>query len=117
MPVPEDALQTTALEVSSCISVDDSGARHQGQNGYVNQISNAHFTRFASTFSKNRINFLQFLHAGSITYRMNEHAIDWYTIVALDPGCVLLDVKTGPFDPDQPKELAPWAPKDGFQTA
>ena len=37
----------------------------------------------------------------------------WHTVVALVPGCVLLEVKAGPFDPSQPKDLAPWAPEEG----
>ena len=35
----------------------------------------------------------------------------WHTLIALEPGCVLLEVKAGPFDPNQPKDLAPWAPE------
>ncbi len=41
----------------------------------------------------------------------------WHTVVALEPGCVLLEVKAGPFDPNQPKDLAPWAPKEGSAMA
>ena len=37
----------------------------------------------------------------------------WHTILALVPGSVLLEVKAGPFDPNQPKDLAPWAPVEG----
>ena len=37
----------------------------------------------------------------------------WHTVIALEPGCVLLEVKSGPFDPTQPKDLAPWAPVEG----
>jgi cupin fold WbuC family metalloprotein len=37
----------------------------------------------------------------------------WHTVVALEPGCVLLEVKAGPFDPNQPKDLATWAPEEG----
>jgi cupin fold WbuC family metalloprotein len=36
----------------------------------------------------------------------------WHTVIALVPGCVLLEVKAGPFDPTQPKDLAPWAPEE-----
>ena len=36
----------------------------------------------------------------------------WHTVIALEPGCVLLEVKAGPFDPSQPKDLAPWAPDE-----
>lgn len=36
----------------------------------------------------------------------------WHTVIALEPGCVLLEVKAGPFDHNQPKNLAPWAPDE-----
>ena len=41
----------------------------------------------------------------------------WHTVIALVPGCVLLEVKAGPFDPNQPKNLAPWAPAEGSPQA
>jgi cupin fold WbuC family metalloprotein len=41
----------------------------------------------------------------------------WHTVIALEPGCVLLEVKAGPFDPNQPKDLAPWAPDEGTVAA
>lgn len=41
----------------------------------------------------------------------------WHTVVALSPGSVLIEVKAGPFDPTQPKELAPWAPTEGADAA
>lgn len=41
----------------------------------------------------------------------------WHTVVALEPGSVLLELKAGPFDPEQPKEMAPWAPEDGSAEA
>jgi cupin fold WbuC family metalloprotein len=37
----------------------------------------------------------------------------WHTVKASEPGCVLLEVKAGPFDPNQSKDLAPWAPDEG----
>ena len=67
----------TGLQVSSLITVDDSGARHQGHNGYVTQIGNAWFAWFSSTSSKSRINFLELLHAGDIGYSLNSHALDY----------------------------------------
>ena len=73
----KDQLLTTGLEVSGHITVDDSGARHQGRNGYVTQIGNDWFAWFASTGSKSRINFLQLLHAGNITYTLNTHALTY----------------------------------------
>ena len=41
----------------------------------------------------------------------------WHTVVALEPGSVLLEVKAGPFDPNQPKDLAPWTPEEGSEAA
>ena len=41
----------------------------------------------------------------------------WHTVIALEPVCVLLEVKAGPFDPNQPKDLAPWAPKEDSAAA
>jgi hypothetical protein len=44
-------------------------------------------------------------------------SITWHTVIALEPGCVLLEVKAGPFDPNQPKDLAPWAPAENSAAA
>lgn len=41
----------------------------------------------------------------------------WHTVIALASGCVLLEVKAGPFDPNQPKDLAPWAPAESVPNA
>jgi hypothetical protein len=73
----KDQLLVTALQVSRYITVDDSGARHQGDNGNVTQIGKDWFAWFASTGSKSRINFLQLLHAGNITYTRNAHALSY----------------------------------------
>jgi cupin fold WbuC family metalloprotein len=37
----------------------------------------------------------------------------WHTVVSLASGSVLLEVKAGPFDPNDPKVPAPWAPEEG----
>jgi cupin fold WbuC family metalloprotein len=41
----------------------------------------------------------------------------WHTVIALEPGSVLLEVKSGPFDPNQPKDFAVWAPEEGTTAA
>lgn len=41
----------------------------------------------------------------------------WHTVLALTHSAVLLEVKRGPFDPSQPKQLAPWAPLEGSAQA
>lgn len=37
----------------------------------------------------------------------------WHTVISVESGSILLEVKAGPFDPSQPKDLAPWAPEEG----
>ncbi|MFN7835777.1 MAG: WbuC family cupin fold metalloprotein, partial [Burkholderiaceae bacterium] len=44
-------------------------------------------------------------------------ASTWHTVIALESGSVLLEVKAGPFDPSMPKDLAPWAPEEGASNA
>lgn len=39
----------------------------------------------------------------------------WHTIIAIEKDCVLLEIKAGPFDPDRPKDMAPWAPEDNTE--
>ena len=73
----KNELLRVGLDVSRFITVDDSGARHQGKNGYVTQIGNELFAWFVSTGSKSRINFLECLHAGALTYRIDEAALTY----------------------------------------
>jgi hypothetical protein len=74
----KDHLLEVGLEVSAFITVDDSGARHQGRNGYVTQIGNDFFAWFSSTESKSRINFLQLLQAGEPVYGLNDEALAYW---------------------------------------
>jgi hypothetical protein len=73
----KDGLLNTALASARYVTVDDSGARHRGQNGIVTHIGNADFAWFASTESKSRINFLHLLCAGDIRYRINDAALSY----------------------------------------
>ena len=73
----KDNLLKAGLSASSYVSVDDSGARHQGKNGYVTQIGNAFFAWFESTGSKSRINFLSLLRAGNKGYQLTEAALEY----------------------------------------
>ena len=41
----------------------------------------------------------------------------WHTVVSLEPSSILLEIKAGPFDPDEPKVMAPWAPEEGSPEA
>jgi hypothetical protein len=58
------ALLQAGLEVSSAITVDDTGARHQVKNGYTTPIGNDVFAWFESTDQNSRVNFLRLLQAG-----------------------------------------------------
>ena len=53
----EDILEM-GIANSYALLVDDTGARHDGNNGYCTVIGNEAFTVFSSTPSKSRINFL-----------------------------------------------------------
>jgi len=63
------------LASAAWITVDDTGARHKANNGFCTQIGNAHFTAFATTTSKSRLNFLSLLRAGHRDYVVNDAAL------------------------------------------
>jgi hypothetical protein len=69
----QDVLRA-GLETSPYVSVDDTGARHAGKNGYCTQIGNDWFTWFGTRSSKSRLNFLELLRAGHTDYVLNEAA-------------------------------------------
>ena len=72
----EDIL-SVGLKVSDYINVDDTGARHDGKNGYCTHIGNELFTWFQTTDSKSRINFLELLRSGQTDYVINEDALQY----------------------------------------
>ena len=63
------------LTDAAWISVDDTGARHKARNGVCTQVGNAHFTWFATSASKSRLNFLDLLRAGHTDYVINAEAL------------------------------------------
>jgi len=73
----KDAILEVGLRVSGHIHVDDTGARHQGKNGYCTHIGNAWFAWFQSTGSKSRINFLELLRAGHTDYVLRGEALEY----------------------------------------
>lgn len=40
----------------------------------------------------------------------------WHTIVALEPGTVVYEIKDGPYSPEDDKNFAKWAPKEGGES-
>jgi len=69
----QDVLRA-GLETSPFVSVDDTGARHAGKNGFCTQIGNDWFTWFGTRSSKSRLNFLDLLRAGHTDYVLNDAA-------------------------------------------
>jgi multidrug efflux pump subunit AcrA (membrane-fusion protein) len=62
------------LETASYVHTDDTGARHQGKNGYCTVIGNAYFTYFRTTERKSRQSFLETLQGEVPCYVLNEYA-------------------------------------------
>lgn len=73
----KDDILRVGLEISGHVNVDDTGARHEGKNGYCTHIGNEMFAWFQSTESKSRINFLELLQAGHSDYVLNDDAVDY----------------------------------------
>ena len=71
----KNELFQAGLLASSYIQVDDTGARHQGKNGYSTCLSNEFFAYFSSGKSKSRINFLEILRASFTDYIVNADAV------------------------------------------
>jgi Transposase IS66 family len=62
------------LETAEYIHTDDTGAKHQGKNGFCTVIGNDYFAYFKSSGSKSRRNFLEVLQGPSLSYVLNETA-------------------------------------------
>jgi hypothetical protein len=71
----KDELLSAGIAATGQIKVDDTGARHDGQNGYSTIIGNEYFTYIVSTDSKSRINFFEILHGSDPRYLINEDAV------------------------------------------
>ena len=68
----------TGLAESSYVGTDDTGARHQGQNGYCTVIGNDLFAFFESSDNKSRLNFLQVLQGSQRDYAINETTLAYW---------------------------------------
>lgn len=71
------------LATAAWVTVDDTGARHQGKNGFCTQMGNENFAWFGTTFSKSRLNFLELLRAGHADYVVNDEALAYMRARAL----------------------------------
>ena len=73
----KDEILRVGLRVSGHVHADDTGARHQGKNGYTTHIGNEWFAWFQTTESKSRINFLELLRAGHTDYVLRGEALEY----------------------------------------
>ncbi len=71
----KDHILSAGLKMSSCIHADDTGARHNGRNGYCTHIGNEYFAWFKSADSKSRINFLSLLRCQNKDFVLNGQAL------------------------------------------
>ena len=85
----QDVLRA-GMETAAWINVDDTGARHQAKNGFCTVIGNDLFTHFRSTGSKSRLDFLEHLCAGDLTYTVNDEALDYMRRMKLPEKTIVL---------------------------
>ena len=90
-------LLAAGLASARYIQVDDTGARHQGKNGYCTQIGNELFAYFASTDKKSRLNFLEVLRGEHHDYVINEVAVAYWQKYALS-AALIASLAEGPTD-------------------
>jgi hypothetical protein len=69
---------SAGLQTASHIGADDTGARHDGKNGYCTAIGNDLFAYFQSTDSKSRLNFLKVLRGAGAGYTINEVTLAYW---------------------------------------
>jgi hypothetical protein len=79
----KERLLEEGLKNFSYVSVDDTGARHQGKNGYCTHIGNDFFAYFKSTSSKSRINFLKILRGPHTDYVFTQESFDYMALQEL----------------------------------
>jgi Transposase IS66 family len=92
----KEELLPTALRVSSYVEVDDTGARHQGHNGYCTHIGNDLFSYFESTTTKSRLNFLDILRRPYTDYVLNETTLAYWRQQQKLSAAVVAALTSGP---------------------
>lgn len=85
----KDTILKAGLAVSTWFTVDDTGARHRGDNWVTTHIGNDLFAWFQTTDSKSRRNFLELiLHAGVLGWRVNAAAVEWWRETGLSAAAI-----------------------------
>lgn len=73
----KEAMLEPALRGAEYINTDDTGARHDGKNGYCTHVGGALFSYFKSTESKSRVNFLEVLRGKYTDYVISDEALEY----------------------------------------
>src|SRR6202021_2729743 len=71
----DEEVLTAGLRSSRFVTVDDTGARHQGKTGFTTHIGSDRFAVFRTGPSKSRLAFLRNLLGGTARYVINEAAL------------------------------------------
>lgn len=71
----KENLLEPGLQGTGYVNTDDTGARHDGKNGYCTHVGNPLFSYFQSTESKSRINFLEVLRGKYTDYIVSEEGL------------------------------------------
>ena len=114
----KDHLLQAGLSASRYVHTDDTGARHNGKNGYCTHIGNELFAWFSSTGSKSRINFLNCLKQGSArSYVLNTGALAYMAQQKLPPVLLAgLEDKTLPIETKTQADLDAWLESQGINS-
>jgi hypothetical protein len=88
----KDEILQAGLEVSNYINVDDTGARHDGKNGFCTHIGNELFGWFKSTESKSRLNFIELLCSGKESYEVTAEALEYMRAHGIKRAPLLLEL-------------------------
>jgi hypothetical protein len=92
------------LSCATALTVDDTGARHQGRNGHTTHIGNQYFAFFETTESKSRVNFLRTLLLGGVFgYRVTDATVAYWQDHGLPQALIdpLLEAPAKAFADDQ----------------
>lgn len=98
----KNQLLASGCRYSSYIQADDTGARHQGKNGYCTYIGNEHFAFYKSRDKKNRYNFLNCFKDAlpeTIGLQLDKealHYLNWNKLSSIKLINVLSGIETDP---------------------
>ncbi|MDZ7742031.1 MAG: WbuC family cupin fold metalloprotein [Bacteroidota bacterium] len=112
---PEDPLQRmlNALEPDTYIQPHKHESPHKREAFFVlrGRIAVVEFD------DDGRVTDHIILDPGEGRYGAEVAACTWHVIISLEPGSVAYEVKDGPYDPENDKVFAPWAPAEGEKEA